>query len=90
VVVLLVLAAVTDQTARALSANIDRQALADLDQTDPLEVCINGAEILTGWTQSQGPLLLLPFFKWPNGTSLPLLPILAPSDFPDIGKGDFL
>jgi hypothetical protein len=68
VAVLLVLAAVTGQTARALSANIDRQALADLALSDPLEVCINGAETLTGWVQNQGPLLLSPNFKWPNGT----------------------
>jgi hypothetical protein len=68
VVVLLVLAAVTGQTARTLSADIDRQALADLALSDPLEVCVNGEATMTDWLQSHGPLVLLPQFKWPDGT----------------------
>jgi hypothetical protein len=80
VVVLLALAAVTGHTARALSAKIDRNAMADVARSNPLEVCITGAESLSGWAQSQGPLLLVPDFRWPNGSSVSLVHTLPPAD----------
>lgn len=54
VVVLLVLAVNTGWTGRELSAQIDRNALADLASSDPLEVCVDGNERLTGWRRVLG------------------------------------
>lgn len=71
VVVLLVLAVNTGVTTRELSAQIDRNALADLAESDPAEVCITGtAEPLSDWYQAEGALKLVPTFKWPNGTTV--------------------
>jgi len=71
VVVLLVLAVNTGATARDLSAQIDRNALADLAESDPLEVCITGTtEPVSNSYRIEGPLQLVPTFKWQNGTTV--------------------
>lgn len=83
VVVLLVLANHAGTTARDLSAQIDRHALADLAQSNPLEVCVNGADRLTesgkNWFEAVGPLELVPTFKWPNGSIADCVQIANPS-----------